>query len=172
MLIKPDKLINFAVYDAAGEMLGIVDATLPNFTPLKETTKGAGILGEYETGVPAHYGPMKLQFTWRQATKQASSLAHPDGMPLTLRAAMQGIDTGTYRPTKIPVVVVIRPFASDLQLGKFDPATSMGTTTEVECLYFKYTYNGEVLHEIDKLNNKCVINGEDVMSEINAILGR
>ena len=171
-MIHPDKLISFAAFDEAEELLGIVDSTLPNLTPLKETTKGAGVLGEYETGVPGHYGAMKLQITWRQATKEASKLAHPDGMTLTLRAATQGIDSGTYKLTRIPIVVVVRPFASDLQLGKFDPATAMGTTTEVECLYFKYTYNDELIHEIDKLNNKCIVNGVDVMEEINRILGR
>ena len=154
------------------ELLGVVDATLPNLTPLKETTKGAAILGEYETGVPGHYGPLKLQMTWRQATAQAAKLAHPEGMVLTLRAAAQGIDSGSYKPTKTPLVVTVRPFASDLQLGKFDPATAMGTTTEVECLYFKYTYGGEVIHEIDKLNSKSVQNGVDVESEINTMLGR
>lgn len=171
-MIHPDKLINFAVFADADELLGIVDASLPNMTPLKETTKGAGILGEYEVGVPGHYSSMKCSFTWRHATAAASRLAHPEGMLLTLRAAMQGIDSATYAPTKIPVVVTIRPFASDMSFGNFDPATAMGTTTEIECAYYKYTYNGEIVHEIDKLNFKAIVGGVDVMSEINAILGR
>ncbi len=171
-MIHPDKLINFAAWGDEEDLLGIADITLPNLTLLKETLKGAGLLGEFETGVPGHYGSLKTQFTWRQATKQASRLAHPDGMLLTLRAATQGIDSGSYKLAKIPIVIVTRPFASDMQLGKFDPATAMGTTTEVENLYFKYSYNNEVIHEIDKLNGKAIINGVDVMSEINAILGR
>ena len=171
-MIHPDKLIKFAVYGGDEDFLGVVDVTLPNLTPLKETSKGAGILGEYETGTPGQYGSLKLQMTWRVATKQAAKLAHPDGMALTLKGVTQGIDSGTYKPTKTPVTVTVRPFASDLQLGKFDPATAMGTTTEVECLYIKYTIDGEIIYEVDKLNDKCIINGEDVMSEINTMLGR
>lgn len=171
-MIHPDKLVNFAVWDENEELLGVVDATLPSLTPLKETTKGAGILGEYEVGVPGHYSSLKLGMTWRRMTEQASRLAHPNGMMLTLRAAVQGLDSSTYRPVTQSLVVTVRPFASDMSLGSFDPATAMGTTTEVECAYFKMTLDGNVIHEIDKLNFKCIVDGTDVMSEINTILGR
>ena len=168
----PDKLINFAVWGEGAELLGVVDATLPNLTPLKETAKGAGIAGEYETGAIGHFGSMKLQLTWRHATAQASKLAHPEGMTIELRAAAQGIDSATYKFTKNPIRVTVRASASDMQFGKFDPATAMGTTTAVECLYFKYMYGDETIPEIDKLNFKAVIAGKDVLAEVNAMLGR
>ena len=168
----PDKLINFAVYADGDELLGVADATLPNLTPLKENNKGAGIAGEYETSAIGHYASMKLQLTWRTATKSAALLARPDGMMLELRASAQGIDSRSYKFTKSPIKVTVRACASDLQLGKFDPATAMGTTTEVECLYYKYTYDGEVVHEIDKLNFKAIVGGVDVLAEVNAHLGR
>lgn len=171
-MLHPDKLIGFAVFGDGEEQLGVVDATLPNLTPLKETSKGAGILGEYETGTPGNYGSLKLQLTWRQATMQAAKLARPEGMLLEFRAAAQGIDSAAYRFTKIPVKVVVRASASDMQYGKFDPATAMGTTTEVECLYYKYVYNDEVVHEIDKLNYKAIVAGVDESEELNRILGR
>jgi P2 family phage contractile tail tube protein len=171
-MIHPNRLINFAVYVDGTEQLGIVDATLPNLTPLKETSKGAGIGGEFETGVDGHFGSMKLQMTWRQATPQASLLANPEGRVIELRAAGQNIDSGTYKFTKAPIRVTVRASASDMQSGKFDPATAMGTTTELECLYYKYMYDEEVIFEIDKLNFKAVVNGVDVLEEVNRILGR
>ena len=171
-LVHPDKLNNFAVYADGVTLLGVVDATLPNITPLKETNKGAGIAGEYETSAVGQFSSMKLQMTWRTATMQASLLARPDGMMLELRAAAQGIDASTYKFKQSPIKVTVRDCASDLQLGKFDPATAMGTTTEVECLYYKYTYDGIVIHKIDKLNFKAIIGGVDVLEEINKILGR
>lgn len=170
--VHPDKLINFACWGDGEELLGVVDATLPNMTALKETTKGAGIAGEIETGVLGHYGSMKLQLTWKQATPQASKLARPEGMTLELRAAAQGIDTSTYKFTKSPIRITVRASRSDMQLGKFDPATAMGTTTEVECLYYKYMYDDEIIHEIDKLNFKVVVAGEDELEEVNRMLGR
>ena len=39
----PDKLNNFAVWMDGDKLLGVVDVTLPNLTPLKETSKGAEI---------------------------------------------------------------------------------------------------------------------------------
>ena len=168
----PDKLINFAAWGEGEELLGVVDATLPNMTPLKETTKGAGIAGEMETGVPGHYGSMKLQVTWKQATPQALKLARPEGMTIELRAAAQGLDSSTYKFTKSPIRVTVRASRSDLQLGKFDPATAMGTTTEIECLYFKYMYGDEIIFENDKLNFKSVVLNEDELEEVNRMLGR
>jgi phage tail tube protein FII len=93
-------------------------------------------------------------------------------MMIELRAAGQGVDSGTYKFTKSPIRVTVRAAASDMQLGKFDPATAMGTTTEIECLYFKYMYGDEVIHEIDKLNFKAIVSGQDVLEEVNKMLGR
>lgn len=168
----PDKLINFAVYLDDGELLGIVDATLPSFTPLKETAKGAGILGEYEVGVPGHYSAMKLGFTWRHATASAIKLCAPEGRSLTLKAAAQSIDSSNYTPIVVPISIFIRQFSSDMSLGNFDPATAMGTTTEVECAYFKLDYDGTTVFELDKLNFKCVVDGVDKVAEVRAAMGR
>ena len=166
----PDKIRNFQVY-MGSKLLGIVDATLPNLTPLKETTKGAGIAGEYETPVPGQFGALKLQLTWRQADVSAVRLANPDGQTVELRSSAQVADSGTYRLKKVPIKIVIKGVSSDMQLGKFDPGTAMGTTTELECLYYKMEYNGMVLYEVDKLNFKAVINGVDVLAEDRAIMG-
>ncbi len=168
----PDKLINFAVFLDGEELLGVVDATLPNLTPLKETGKGAGIAGEYETRALGHYGPFKLQLTWRRATSKAIALANPEGRTLELRAAGQDIDSGDYRFKKSPIRITVRASGSDMQPGKFEPAVAMGTTTEVDCLYFKYVEDGEVRIEIDKLNFKSIIAGVDELEEVRSILGK
>lgn len=166
----PDKIQNFQVY-MGSKLLGIVDATLPNMTPLKETTKGAGIAGEIETPVRGYYGTLKLQLTWRQATKDAVRLADPNGETIELRAAAQVIDSGSYKLKTEAIKIVVKAFASDMQLGKFDPATAMGTTTELECVYFKMERGGEVLYENDKLNHKSIVNGVDVTADIRAATG-
>lgn len=166
----PGKIRNFQVY-MGSKLLGIVDATLPNLTPLKETTKGAGIAGEIETPAPGQFGTLKLQLTWRQATVDAVRLANPDGDTVELRASAQVADSGTYRLKSVPIRVILKGVASDMQLGKFDPATAMGTTTELECLYYKMEYKGTVLYEVDKLNFKCIINGVDVLAEDRANMG-
>lgn len=168
----PDKLLNFAVWLDGVELMGVVDATLPNLTPLKETNKGAGIAGEYETRAMGHYGSMKLQMTWRTATKQAMELAAPEGKVIELRAATQHIDSANYKFGQEGIKVVIRASGSDMQPGKFEPAVVMGSTTEVECLYYKLTRGDDVLVEIDKLNFKSVINGVDELEQARALLGR
>lgn len=166
----PDKIRNFQVY-MGSKLLGIVDATLPNLTPLKETTKGAGIAGEIETPAPGQFGTLKLQLTWRQPTREAVMLANPDGQTVELRASAQVADSATYRLKGVPVKIVLKGVASDMQLGKFDPGTAMGTTTELECLYYKMEWNGQLLYEVDKLNFKCLINGVDVLAVDRANMG-
>ena len=166
----PDKIRNFQVY-MGSKLLGIVDATLPNLTPLKETTKGAGIAGEIETPAPGQFGTLKLQLTWLQATREAVMLANPDGQTVELRASAQVADSGSYRLKSVPVKIALKGVASDMQLGKFDPATAMGTTTELECLYYKMERDGQLLYEVDKLNFKCLINGVDVLAEERGNMG-
>ena len=167
----PDKLNNCAVWMDGDKLLGVVDVTLPNLTPLKETSKGAGIAGEFETRAVGHYGPLKLQMTWRRATSQAHLLVNPEGKALEIRGAGQVIDSDTYKFGISSIRIVVRASGSDMQPGKFDPATAMGTTTEVECLYLKVEEDGKVLHEIDKLNFKAVINGVDELTEGKSALG-
>lgn len=168
----PDQLLNFAVWSDNNELLGIADATLPNLTPLKETKKGAGIAGEYESRAIGHYGTMKLQLNWRKATKQALSLASPEGKLIELRAAGQSVSPESYKFGLSKYRITIRASGSDMQPGKFDPGTAMGTVTELECLYFKLELDDEVLVEIDKLNFKSVINGVDELEEVRSILGK
>lgn len=167
----PDKLNNFAAFVDGGRMLGIVDATLPNLTPLKDTMKGAGIAGEIETRAIGHYGAMKLGITWRIATSEAFALANPEGKTIELRATTQGISGTDYKFNQSGIRVIVRASGSDLQPGKFDPATAMGTTTEVECLYLKIEQDGKVMTEIDKLNFKCIINGIDELAESRTLMG-
>lgn len=168
----PDKLIGFAVWLDGVELLGVVDATLPNLTPMKETNKGAGIAGEYETRALGQYGALKLGMTWRRANKQAHELASPEGKTIELRAVGQDIDSSDYKFKKGKIRVVVRASASDMQPGKFEPAAAMGTTTELECLYYKYEEDGEVLVEVDKLNYTGVINGVDELAEVRTMLGK
>lgn len=167
----PDKLNNFAVWIDGAKMLGIVDATLPNLTPMKETMKGAGIAGEIESRALGHFGSMKLGLTWRVATKEAFELASPEGKTIELRAVSQGIDGTNYQFDTTGIRVVVRASGSDMNTGKFDPATAMGTTTEVECLYYKYEYGGAVITEIDKLNFKALINGVDELAKSRTLMG-
>lgn len=39
-----------------------------------------------------------------------------------------------------------------------------------EVVYYKEEYNGEVITEIDKFNTKCIINGENIMQEIESLI--
>lgn len=167
----PDKLNNFSVWMDGDKLLGVVDVTLPNLTPLKETSKGAGIAGEFETRAIGHFGSLKLSMTWRRATAHAMLMVNPEGKALELRGAAQVIDSDSYTFAVSPIRITVRASGSDMQPGKFDPATAMGTTTEVECLYLRVEADGTTLTEIDKLNFKAVVNGVDELAEVRTALG-
>ena len=170
----PDKLNNFRVYGDGEIFLGVVDVTLPNLTPMKETNKGSGLGGEVETPAIGHFGSMKLQMTWRQATAAAAKFTRPDRprpLALELKGAAQTVNSLTHTYRMVPIKIVVRGTASDFQLGKFDPGVVMGTTSEIECTYFRYEYDDELVHEIDKYNFKSVVGGVDVLAEVKAILG-
>ena len=62
----PEIINAFNVYHGGNKFLGISGAvTLPSMDAITETISGAGILGEYETAVPGHFGSMEQEVPFR-----------------------------------------------------------------------------------------------------------
>lgn len=168
----PEKLAAFRVYqDGTSDMKGIADIQLPSFEPLKDTIKGAGIAGEYESITLGHFGSMKLTFNWRTLTKEQLLMLKQKAQRFDCRGAFQEYDaaSGGYNIRQVRVVVQGPPAKVDP--GKMDTGASTGGSTDVEVMYLKVDIDGRNVIEIDKLNYRCVIDGVDYLASIRTALG-
>lgn len=167
----PEKLINYRVYQDGQDLLGMADITLPSFSAMTETIKGAGLAGEVDSPVLGHYGSMELQINWRTIIKSNLNLAAPKGIHLDLRGAQQHWDSTSGNYVIVPVKVVVHCVPKTTELGKFDAGTTTDTSNTFEVYYIKVTVNNKELIELDKYNYICKVGGVDVLGEVRDALG-
>jgi hypothetical protein len=164
----PEVLNHFNLYNETDRMIGIDGAVdLPELSMLKETINGSGVLGEFEDSVTGQFESASMTIRW--------TCLHPDYFKLvnttkpsqlTLRASIQMLDTETGYTDYYPVKIVVRGKAKTVNLGTVEKGKKMECETEIEILYIKIMVNSEKLFELDKLNFKYVLNGEDLLKKI------
>lgn len=168
---KIDQILsNFTAWLDASKALGIVDVELPSFEALSETTKGAGIAGEYGSSVTGHFGSQKVKINWKSMTPDSAILNEPIVHALDFRGNQQLID-----PSKgyiqQEVVVKTRCVPAVYNPGKMAVASATDTANEFEVHYIKIMIDGKTLIEYDKFNFVYIVNGKDYLEEVRKNLG-
>lgn len=168
----PHAVIDYSVYLNGTEMLGVVEATLPDLETASEELKGAGVMGAIDVPVKGQFGPMGLTLNFRRANKNVIKLAEQKIHMLDLRAAGQNLDVAgnTLGVEKIQIEASVIP--KKTALGKLATGEVMDASLEFEVVAIKYTLDGKVVVDIDKANYKAVINGNDQVADVRAALGK
>lgn len=167
----PEKVVNYNVYDDNEKLVGITgDVTLPNLEAMSETISGAGIIGEYDSPTPGHFGSMTVELSFRTLYQKSFSLMRYRGRSLVLRAAQQSYDVSQGRIFHRGLKITIKGIPKNLELGKLAVGGSTETKNTLEVLYIKVEENGTKLLEIDKLNGICEIDGEDMLGDIKNLI--
>lgn len=169
--IIPDKLIDYALFLNGDEKLGTGDVSLPDLEAMTETVKGNGINGEVEMPTLGMLGKLPLKISWRTITRDLTELAAPKAHDIEARGAQQHYDSGTGEMIVRSIRVVARALPKKTGLGKFAVASTTGSSTEMECVYFKMEIDGKTVIEIDKFARICNINGKDYFASVKAALG-
>lgn len=170
--VIPERLTAFRIYkDGTDDMTGVADIELPSFESMKETVKGAGIAGEYESPTLGHFGSLKITLNWRTVEKNFMQLMKQQAQRLDCRGAFQDYDAGEgiYKTRAVRIVIQGPPISG--KLGKYESAGNVGGSTEFEVFYIKITIDGKEYIELDKLNFICRIDGVDYLKEIRNALG-
>ncbi|MDD3534241.1 MAG: phage major tail tube protein, partial [Candidatus Cloacimonetes bacterium] len=162
---------NFRVFKDGADQLGISDIELPSLEYMTETISGAGVSGEIDAPVMGQFASMGVTLNWRTVTKSQLQLLAPGAHHLDCRGAIQLHDAGSGEMRPAACKVVIRGRTKTAELGKFEAATTMDASSELEVEYLKLTLDGETVIELDKLNYICNIGGTDYMAGIRAALG-
>ncbi|MEK4883673.1 phage major tail tube protein [Bacillus sp. FSL W8-0223] len=165
-MIIPEKVANYNVYDDTEKLLGVTgEVKLPNLEPTSEKISGAGILGEYESVNPGHFGSMTIEIKFKTLYDQSFSLLNNSGRPIVLRAAQQSYDTTAGQIQFRPLKITIKGQPKGLDLGSLNVGAATESTNTLEVLYIKIEENGTTLLELDKLNYKYILNGQDMLKD-------
>ena len=169
MNVIPEVLNNFNVYnDSAKKLIGISgELELPEMEAITDTLDGSGVLGEIEDPVTGQFSSMKMKIPFAVLYEDMFSIMNTTKPPqLTLRGSMQCMDPSTGETGYYPVKIVVRGKASTSNMGKVVKGKKMEPEVELEILYIKIQINNKTVLELDKLNFKFVLNGEDMLAKI------
>lgn len=167
----PEKVHNYNVYDDTNKLVGVsAEVTLPTLEAMSETVSGAGMLGEYESPTPGHFGSITMEIPFRTLMDTSFSLMKNRGRTLVLRAAQQSYDVTTGKVSYRPLKITIKYIPKALELGKLAPGAMTESKNTIEVLYIKIEENNRVLLELDKLNFIYVIDGEDLLADVRSFI--
>lgn len=164
----PEIINNFNAYNNGNVLIGVTGSVaLPTFDPITETISGAGILGEYETGVVGMYSSMQQEVPFRILDTDIFSLMDPSSLvDLTFRASAQSTVKSTGAVDYKGMRVVERGRLKSFNPGTFEQGKQMGASVTLELLYVLIEIDGKTMLEYDKLNAVFKANGKDLLEKV------
>ena len=75
----PNQVNNFSIWVGGNRFIGMADVTLPNLANMTDTLKGAGLGGEIDFPVAAHYADWEATFNFQSLRRKAASLCARTG---------------------------------------------------------------------------------------------
>lgn len=164
----PEIINNFNAYNNGNVLIGVTGSVaLPTFDPITETIGGAGILGEYETGVVGMYSSMQQEVPFRILDTDIFSLMDPSSLvDLTFRASAQSTVKSTGAVDYKGMRVVERGRLKSFNPGTFEQGKQMGASVTLELLYVLIEIDGKTMLEYDKLNAVFKANGKDLLEKV------
>lgn len=162
----PSVINQFNVYNVGNRLIGLTgEVSLPEINSKTTTVNGAGILGDIEEPVLGQMESMKITIPFLTITKGYFKLCNQlDAVDLTLRGAIQTMDTETAAAKMQQMRIVVRGKMASMTPGKVKGAEQMGSSVTLELLYFMIELEGEKMLEIDKLNPKFKVDGKDMLA--------
>ena len=164
----PEIINAFNVYNKGKKFMGISGAvTLPTMDAITETINGAGILGEYETSVPGHFGSMEQEIPFRVLEEGAFEAIEEDGVVnLTFRASEQSTVQATSKLKYSGMRIVERGRLKGINAGSLENGKQMSSSLTIEVLYYMVEIDGSTVIELDKLNSIFKLNGNDMLAKV------
>ncbi|WP_251477697.1 phage major tail tube protein [Stenotrophomonas lactitubi] len=165
----PRKLKGFNTFTAGESFLGEAKTiTLPELKRIMEAYRGGGMsgpvkidLGQDEIQIKVVYGGLM-----RPILRQYAETSH-DGVQIRFAGGYQRDDNGQVDA----VEVVIRGRHEGLEFGDSEAGSDTEFTVTTACSYYKLTWNGEVLIELDLVNMVENVGGIDRLLALRSAIG-
>ena len=163
----PEKINEYNAYLDGERMVGVVpDVDLPEIGMKASEVEGAGMLGVLDSPAIGQFESMEQEIKFNVLYSDAINMLSPlTAVNLTFRASQQVYDkTGGYAFKGLRIVEQGR--VKKFKPGKLKRAEGMEATITMELTYILVEVDGTVMLEIDKLNQKYIGNGQDMLAGI------
>lgn len=143
--------------DGRGYVGNVEQFKLPELNLKTQEFRAAGM----DAPISLDMGMEKLSVTFNLTKKCADIMKLFGGkegidIPLTARGGLESRDG-----TVTPFIASMRGEIVSIKSGEWKPGEPATDEYTVDLTYYKYEQDGAVLHEIDVLNMKRIVNGED-----------
>lgn len=165
-----NKTVNYSVYDRTDGGRKFLQDTKsvkrPDIEFQSDTIKGPGMLGEIEMPTMAQVSSMSHEINLRRETVETAGLMEPKIHEMEIDWITDALDDEGKKMVAVANKEIIRYLPKKFSAGNLEGGTSEDGTLSVEDLYYKRIQDGNVLYEIDKIHNVCLINGVDYAAPI------
>lgn len=173
MPVLPRKTANYSVFGRGGrELLGLADCTAPNLQNLTDSYKGAGVFGEVNVPIQAHFQPIEIVLNWHQPTEDAILMYIQDGADLDLWMASQHIDSSNNKIVHRGWRLQMLTLPSGFEFGTVEVGASSSSVSTFQVTRFVASYDDREMMLIDVDNQQCVVNGVDYAARIRQLIGK
>lgn len=164
----PEVINNFNMYnDGASKVLGVSEEVqMPEFNQVTAEIKGAGILGTYSAAILGHYEDTDMEIPYKAPSTDMMQFVPGKYHTITFRANMQSTVQKTREKANTGVRILVGGVVKGFKPGSLKIGDQMSSTLVLNVTYFKYEIDGFNLFELDKINPKLIVNGEDLLKDV------
>ncbi len=166
----PEVVNGYNVYDTnSNRLVGISgEIPLPNFEALTATMSGAGLLGEIDDPVVGQFKSSEMEIPFRSLASSAFELMDTNiPLSLTIRGSEQGTNKSTAETAMTQIRIVVRGKFKSFEGGKMKIGEGTESKVKIEAWYILYEIGGRKMLELDKFNSVYIVNGKDMLADVN-----
>lgn len=156
----PERVSQCRCYFDNGRLACTGELTLPNHTRATQDVTGAGIPGTISTPTRGNLESMQASFASRVLTSEMVAAFAPGVHDLEFRAVIQGINAQSEQVQQ-NFSSFMRVLSRGITRGTISNGQEMGASAEFEVLQERTEIDGNLLCNIDKINNIIQIRGID-----------
>lgn len=165
----PDTVKDWNLFIEGRGMAGKAEeTTLPALKRIMESYQGGGMAGPVKLDMGQD--ELELGFTLAEFNVDVLRLwgiADPSGIGVRLMgASVAGDGTGVKA-----IEISVRGRWEEIDPGSWKKKDKDKMKVKMPLTYYRLTVNGEVLHEIDMISGKTMINGEDISLDVMRAIG-
>lgn len=170
----PEIINKFALYkgevNEKNKFLGVTgEVSMPDLQNMTETITGAGILGEIEAANPGHYSNIDMEIPFIGLCNDVLQFSETETTNLVMRMSQQSTVKSEREKSYKGLVVSIGGTRKALKIGTVKIGGQMGSSVTLAVNYIKIATGDFTLFELDKFNEKYVLNGVDQLAKINEL---
>lgn len=155
--------------DGTDELVGIAIVTLPDVENITEEVKGLGV-DAFNEVVSNAFGAMTLGMKFTGPTANIG-FSKQKTTSLIITSAIATYNKETHEEEQKKLVCSIKGKLQKRTGGELGKAVKNEPELEFSVTYYKLEIDDVVIYEIDKFNKKAIVDGEDLYSATNNILG-